>query len=119
MTRLIDAANAESRTAATRPAQDRPRIEIYQKTWCPYSRAALALLEEKGVPIENIDVTHDRTREREMVERSGRTSVPEIFVDGALIGGYDELAALDADGMLDALIGAGPAGLPPGIQKAA
>ena len=89
---------------------DQPRIEVYHKTWCPYSRAALELLNEKGVLYEDIDVTDDRDREIEMIERAGRTSVPEIFVNGELIGGYDEIAALDALGQLDGLIGTGPAG---------
>ncbi|MEE8351286.1 MAG: glutaredoxin domain-containing protein [Rhodospirillales bacterium] len=84
-------------------------IEIYHKTWCPYSRAALALLNDKGVDFKDIDVTDDTVRESEMVIRSGRTSVPEIFVDGELIGGYDELAALDAAGQLDELLGIAPA----------
>jgi len=84
-------------------------IEIYHKTWCPYSRAAVALLNQKGVHFEGIDVTDDALRESEMVIRSGRTSVPEIFVDGELISGYDELAALDAEGQLDPLLGIVPA----------
>ncbi len=82
-----------------------PRVEIYHKTWCSYSRAALALLKEKGVRFEDIDVTDDEIREREMIERAHATSVPQIFVDGESIGGYDELAALDAHGLLDGLLG--------------
>lgn len=85
-----------------------PRVEVYHKTWCSYSRAALALLKEKGVRFEDIDVTDDEIREREMIERAHATSVPQIFVDGESIGGYDELAALDAHGLLDGLLsGAG------------
>ena len=86
-----------------------PRIEVYQKTWCPYSRAALALLNEKGALYEDIDVTDDRVREIEMIERSGKRTVPQVFVDGNLVGGFDELEALDAHGRLDGLIGVGPA----------
>ncbi len=82
-----------------------PRVEVYHKTWCSYSRAALALLKEKGVRFEDIDVTDDEIREREMIERAHATSVPQIFVDGESIGGYDELAALDAHGLLDGLLG--------------
>ena len=59
-----------------------PRVEVYHKTWCSYSRAALALLREKGVRFEDIDVTDDEIREREMIERAQATSVPQIFVDG-------------------------------------
>jgi len=82
-----------------------PRVEVYHKTWCSYSRAALALLKEKGARFEDIDVTDDEMRELEMIERADATSVPQIFVDGESIGGYDELAALDAHGLLDELLG--------------
>ncbi len=86
-------------------ADSRPLVEIYHKTWCPYCHAALALLQRKGVAYRAIDVTSDRAREREMIERSGRHTVPEIFVDGALIGGFDDLARHDRDGTLDGLLG--------------
>ena len=56
-----------------------PRIEIYFKSWCPYSRWALELLTDKGVPFTTIDVTNDRVLEAEMIDRSGRTSVPQVF----------------------------------------
>lgn len=80
------------------------KTEIYFKDWCPYSRRALVLLEEKGMPFEPIDVTNDAAREQEMRARSGRTSVPQIFIDGRHVGGYDDVAALDASGALDALL---------------
>jgi glutaredoxin 3 len=79
--------------------------EIYFKDWCPYSRRALALLERKGVEFQAIDLTHDAdAREQEMRERSGRTSVPQVFIDGRHIGGFDDIAALDAAGELDRLL---------------
>jgi len=81
-----------------------PRVEVYHKTWCSYSRAALALLEEKGARFEDIDVTEDEIREREMIERAHVTSVPQIFVDGESVG---DLAALDAHGLLVGLLGGG------------
>ena len=84
-----------------------PQVEVYHKTWCSYSCAALALLEEKGARFEDIDVTEDEIREREMIERAHVTSVPQIFVDGESIGGYDDLAALDAHGLLNELLGEG------------
>jgi glutaredoxin len=74
--------------------QSQGTIEIYYKTWCSYSQAALALLEDLGIAYTAIDVTSDTVREAEMVRRSGRTSVPEIFIDDELIGGYDDLRAL-------------------------
>lgn len=79
--------------------------EIYFKDWCPYSRRALALLERKGVDFRAFDLTQDADElEREMHERSGRSSVPQIFVDGQHLGGYDDIAALDAAGELDPLL---------------
>ena len=60
---------------------------------------------KKGTRFEDIDVTDDEIREREMIERAHVTSVPQIFVDGESIGGYYDLAALDAHGLLDGLLG--------------
>ena len=81
-----------------------PRPQIYFKDWCPYSQRALQLLDEKGVDYEPIDVTHDLEREREMRERAGRTSVPQIFVGALHLGGYDDIAALDTAGRLDPIL---------------
>lgn len=78
--------------------------EIYFKSWCPYSQNALALLDEKGVSYTAIDVTNDVPRELEMRERAGRTSVPQIFIGGQHIGGFDDINALDKDGKLDELL---------------
>ncbi len=79
--------------------------EIYFKSWCPYSRRALALLASKGADFKAIDLTDDSIElERQMKERSGRTSVPQIFIDGRHIGGFDDIAALDAAGELDPLL---------------
>jgi GrxC family glutaredoxin len=82
-----------------------PDIEIYFKSWCPYSRRALALLQSKGVDYNAIDIAHDAYElEQQMHDRAGRTSVPQIFIDGQHIGGYDDIAALDAVGELDPLL---------------
>ena len=78
--------------------------EIYFKSWCPYSRRALRLLDDKGANYTAIDVTDDRPRELEMRERAGRTSVPQVFIDGRHVGGYDDIAALDRAGDLDRLL---------------
>lgn len=81
------------------------RTEIYFKSWCPYSKRALALLERKGVDYKAIDLTHDADElEQEMRDRTGRTTVPQIFIDRQHIGGYDDIAALDAAGGLDPLL---------------
>jgi glutaredoxin 3 len=79
--------------------------EIYFKSWCPYSQRALALLTSKGVDFKAKDLTDDADElEQQMRQRSGRTSVPQIFIDGQHIGGYDDIAALDAVGELDPLL---------------
>lgn len=82
------------------------RVEIYSTLFCPYCARAKALLAKKGVQFENIDVIEEASRREEMIERAGgRTSVPQIFIDGKHIGGSDELYALDRAGTLDPLLG--------------
>lgn len=81
------------------------KIEIYTKFFCPYCTRAKALLSSKHADFEEIDVSMDRGLRETMVERAnGRTTVPQIFIDGRHIGGSDELAALDAKGGLDPLL---------------
>ncbi len=80
-------------------------IEIYSKDWCPYCDRAKALLQSKGLAYEEIDVTEDADREREMIERSQRRSVPQIFIQGTHVGGSDELVAMNRSGELDRLLG--------------
>ena len=82
------------------------KVEIYSSMFCGYCARAKALLERKGVAYEEIDVLEDTSRRDEMVTRAhGGTTVPQICIDGAHIGGSDELAALDRAGKLDALLG--------------
>lgn len=76
-------------------------IEVYFKEWCPYCHRAKALLESKGLAYKEIDVTSDSIREQEMIQRSGRWTVPQIFIDGESVGGSDDLALLNATGELD------------------
>jgi glutaredoxin 3 len=83
------------------------KVEIYTKFMCPYCARALALLERKGVQIEEFDVTMGGPKKAEMVERSGgRMTMPQIFIDGHHVGGSDDLAALETAGKLDALLDA-------------
>ncbi len=85
---------------------DQPRVEIYTKKYCPYCDMAKALLDEKGVAYEEYTVTGDRERFAEMVDRAGgRRTAPEVFVDGELIGGWEETAALEQAGALDERLG--------------
>lgn len=87
-------------------------IEIYTKDWCPYCASAKALLRAKDLAYDEIDVTTDGEREKEMVRRSARRSVPQIFIDGTLVGGFDDLHALQASGELDRIVQAEPSGEP-------
>jgi glutaredoxin 3 len=80
------------------------RIEIYTTPWCGYCARAKALLEKKGAAYQETDVMEDAVKRAEMRERSKRTTVPQIFINGQHIGGSDELAALEHAGKLDALL---------------
>ncbi len=81
-------------------------VEIYTKAFCGYCSRAKALLESKGVTFEEYDITMGGPKRTEMIERSnGGMTVPQIFIDGQHIGGSDKLAALDAAGKLDSLLG--------------
>ncbi len=81
-------------------------VLMYMRPTCGYSRRAMALLEKKGISFETVDISAHPERRQEMIERSnGRTTVPEIFIDGRHIGGCDDLMALDASGELDTLLG--------------
>jgi glutaredoxin 3 len=82
------------------------KVEIYTKAFCPYCSRAMRLLAAKGVTPEEHDITLGGPRRAEMLERAGgRTTVPQVFIDGRHIGGSDDLAALDARGGLDPLLG--------------
>lgn len=81
------------------------KIEIYTKAFCGYCARAKALLGSKGAAFEEYDITMGGLKRGEMLERaSGRTTVPQIFIDGRHIGGSDDLSALDARGELDSLL---------------
>ena len=79
-------------------------IVVYSSPFCGYCGAAKRLLKKKGVEFEEVDVLFDPERKREMIERSGRQTVPQIFIGDRHIGGYDELSALDARGELEPLL---------------
>ena len=81
-------------------------IELYTTMFCPYCARARALLERKGVPYTEFDIIEEPQRRDEMIRRAGgRTSVPQIFINGEHIGGSDELVALERAGELDAILG--------------
>lgn len=82
-----------------------PEVEIYTQPWCPYCSRAKRLLERKGIAFREIEAPHGTPERQESIRRSGgRTTVPQIFVDGRHIGDSDELVALEASGQLDSLL---------------
>jgi glutaredoxin 3 len=83
------------------------KIEVYTKAMCPYCTRAKRLLTEKGAAFEEHDITMGGPKRAEMLQRAnGRSTVPQIFIDGRHIGGSDDLAALNAAGKLDPLLAA-------------
>ncbi len=80
-------------------------VVIYTKPTCPYCHAAKALLQDKGVDYEEISIAGDAARREEMIQRSGRHTVPQIFIGSRHVGGFDDLSTLDQQGQLDPLLG--------------
>lgn len=84
----------------------RPKVEIYTKAWCGYCSRAKRLLAEKGIDFVEYDITLGGSRKAELHERKpDAVTVPQIFIGGRAIGGSDDLARLDREGKLDALLG--------------
>lgn len=82
-----------------------PKVEIYTKGLCPYCARAKKLLGDKGVQFEEYDITMGGPKRQEMLSRAnGRTTVPQIFIGETHVGGSDDLAALEREGRLDALL---------------
>lgn len=82
-----------------------PPVDIYTTRYCPYCHAAKALLNSKGVPFTEIDLSGNWERRDEMIERAnGRVTVPQIFIGGVHVGGCDDLHALERAGKLDPLL---------------
>lgn len=79
-------------------------IEIYTQPYCPYCSRAKQLLDSKGAAYKEINAPHGTAERTESIKRSGRTSVPQIFIDGRHIGGCDDLMALNGQGGLDPLL---------------
>ncbi|NLE23296.1 MAG: FAD-dependent oxidoreductase [Actinobacteria bacterium] len=111
------------------------RVQMYSMEWCPYCAKAKALLGTKGIDYDEIDVTNDEAAAVEMIQRTGQQGVPQFFIDDRWIGGYDNLAYLNATGALDklfgiestvdlakvwdvAVVGGGPAGLTAALYAA-
>ncbi len=85
-------------------ADNQPSVLIYETGLCGFCRAAKKLLDGKGVAYETIRVDQDDEQKQVMMERSGRRTVPQIFIGETHVGGFDDLYELDSDGELDALL---------------
>ena len=83
-----------------------PRIQIYTTRWCGYCVRAKALLEQRGVPFEELALDDDPAFRQKVFDATGGWTVPQILIDGEPIGGYVELWQLDRSGRLDALLAA-------------
>lgn len=81
-------------------------VKIFTTSWCGYCSSALRLLRDKGVAFEQIDA-NDRHTRRWLREVTGRSTVPQVFIDGVPVGGYTDLLALDERGELDRMLAGG------------
>lgn len=84
------------------------KVLMYTTAVCPYCQMAERLLGAKGVAVEKVRVDLEPGRRAEMMEKTGRRTVPQIYIGETHVGGYDDLAALDRAGKLDPLLNAAP-----------
>jgi glutaredoxin 3 len=84
-------------------------VVIYRTPYCPYCVRAAALLKAKGVAFREIDVSDDPEARARLLNETGSRTVPQIFINGASVGGYDDIALLDRKGALDPLLREAPA----------
>jgi glutaredoxin 3 len=81
-----------------------PPVTLYTTDWCPYCRSAKTYLSARGIAFTEVDVTDDDEARAGLVRRTGRTTVPQVFVGETHVGGYSDLVALDRAGGLDPLL---------------
>lgn len=91
-------------SAGTPHINGMPKVEIYTTHWCPYCHAAKALFDGKQIAYEEIDAGDSEVRAAMIQRAHGRRTVPQIFIGGRHIGGYQDAAALDREGKLDAFL---------------
>jgi glutaredoxin 3 len=80
------------------------RVVVYATNYCPFCTRAKALLRAKNINFEEVDITNDEVKREEAQKLSGRKTVPQIFIDGTPVGGFEELKNLDETGELDRLL---------------
>jgi glutaredoxin 3 len=79
-------------------------VVMYKTRFCPYCTRASALLKQKGAVVTEIDVSNDDAKRDWLIEATGRRTVPQIFINGVPVGGFDDIAALDRKAMLDPML---------------
>ena len=79
-------------------------VKIYRTEFCPYCNMAEQLFDDLGVDYEEIDVTNDHDMRAELIERTGKRTVPQIFINGESVGGFTDVKALQKDGTLDEML---------------
>ncbi len=84
-----------------------PKVVMYGTAYCPYCSAARMLLKKKNIEYEDLSIMDDAERRAEMENKSGRRTVPQIFIDDRPIGGFDDLYELDRRGELDRILARG------------
>jgi len=84
------------------------RVTVYTTAFCPFCVRAKSLLSQKNVPFVEVAVDRRQDLRRWIAERSGQTTVPQVFVNGAALGGFTDLVALDRKGELDPLLSRDP-----------
>ena len=85
------------------------KVVMYRTRYCPYCTRAAELLRRKGAAFSEVDVSNDPSTRDRLLEETGSHTVPQIFINGVSVGGYDEINALDRRGMLDPLLREAPA----------
>ena len=83
-------------------------VVMYRTRFCPYCIRAAALLERKGAAVREIDVSSDPATRERLLRETGSHTVPQIFINGASVGGFDDISALDRRGLLDGLLRESP-----------
>ena len=93
--------------STTKPSSNQKPVQVYSTSYCPYCTRAKNLLSKKGYVFEEIDVSDAPDRRAWLVKTTGRRTVPQIFIDGNPVGGYDDIADLDRRGELERLVRGG------------
>ena len=89
------------------------KVVMYRTRFCPYCSRAADLLKRKGADFKEIDVSNDPATRARLLQQTGSGTVPQIFINGVAVGGFDDINSLDRRGLLDALLREAPPAVPP------